>query len=57
MVRTCPKSANGNGACSGNPGFWQRSFDDFGLWNRALSDDEMAQIYTLGMNGQSFYSP
>jgi len=40
-----------------NPGFWYGSFDDFGLWTRVLSDDEMAQIYTLGMNGQSFYHP
>ena len=31
--------------------------DDFGLWNRALSDDDMAQIYALGLNGQSFYTP
>jgi hypothetical protein len=40
-----------------NPGYWVGSFDDFGLWNRVLSDAEMAQIYTLGMNGQSFYTP
>jgi hypothetical protein len=39
----------------GNPGYWQGYFDDFGLWNRALSDAEMAQIYTLGQNGMSFY--
>jgi hypothetical protein len=39
------------------PGFWVGSFDDFGLWSRVLSDDEMAQIYMLGMNGKSFYSP
>jgi hypothetical protein len=39
----------------GNPGFWQGSFDDFGLWNRPLSDAEMAQIYALGQNGMSFY--
>jgi hypothetical protein len=43
------------GSCC--PGYWQGSFDDFGLWNRVLSDDEMAQIYALGQNGQSFYSP
>src|SRR5207245_2169246 len=41
----------------GAPGFWQGSFDDFGLWKRVLSDDEMAQIYALGQNGQSFYTP
>ena len=41
----------------GPPGYWQGSFDDFGLWNRVLSDDEMAQIYALGQNGKSFYSP
>lgn len=41
----------------GNPGYWQGSFDDFGLWTRELSDDEMAQIYALGQNGQSFYVP
>jgi hypothetical protein len=39
------------------PGYWVGSFDDFALWTRALSDDEMAQIYTLGMNGKSFYGP
>jgi hypothetical protein len=37
------------------PGYWQGSFDDFGLWTRVLSDNEMAQIYALGQNGQSFY--
>ncbi len=41
----------------GPPGYWQGSFDDFGLWSRALSDDEMAQIYALGLLGQSFYTP
>jgi hypothetical protein len=41
----------------GNPGYWQGSFDDFGLWSRVLSDDEMAQIYAMGQNGQSFYTP
>jgi hypothetical protein len=46
--------ADPGGCC---PGYWQGSFDDFGLWNRVLSDDEMAQIYSLGMCGQSFYSP
>jgi Concanavalin A-like lectin/glucanases superfamily len=45
----------GTMADAGNPGYWQGSFDDFGLWTRALSDDEMAQIYALGQNGQSFY--
>jgi hypothetical protein len=45
----------GTMADPGNPGYWQGSFDDFGLWTRALSGDEMAQIYTLGQNGQSFY--
>jgi Concanavalin A-like lectin/glucanases superfamily len=39
------------------PGYWWGSFDDFGLWTRALSDDEMAQIYALGMSGKSFYQP
>jgi hypothetical protein len=42
---------------SGAPGFWQGSFDDFAIWSRELSDDEMAQIYTLGQNGTSFYGP
>jgi len=41
----------------GPPGYWQGSFDDFGLWSRVLSDDEMAQIYALGQNGKSFYNP
>jgi hypothetical protein len=44
-------------ADTGAPGHWQGAFDDFGLWNRALSKDEMAQIYELGVNGQSFYTP
>jgi hypothetical protein len=48
---------SGTGADGGAPGYWMGSFDDFGLWNRTLSDDEMAQIYTLGLNGQSFYTP
>ena len=44
----------GTMADTGNPGYWQGSFDDFGLWTRVLSDAEMAQIYTLGQSGQSF---
>ena len=44
-------------ADTGNPGYWQGSFDDFALWTRALSDAEMAQIYTLGQSGMSFYTP
>jgi hypothetical protein len=47
----------GTGADGGAPGYWQGSFDDFGLWSRVLSDDEMAQIYALGLNGQSWYTP
>src|SRR5262249_39804016 len=39
------------------PGYWVGSFDDFALWTRALSDDDMAQIYALGAGGQSFYVP
>lgn len=51
-VKTDDTGLQADGA---NPGFWQGSFDDFGLWNRPLSDAEMALIYTLGQNGQSFY--
>lgn len=46
--------ADPGGCC---PGYWQGSFDDFGLWTRVLSDAEMAQIYALGQNSQSFYKP
>jgi hypothetical protein len=38
-----------------NPGYWQGSFDDFGLWNRALTADDMAYIFSLGLDGVSFY--
>jgi hypothetical protein len=48
---------SGSVADFANPGYWQGSFDDFGLWSRVLSDDEMAKIYALGQNGQSFYTP
>jgi hypothetical protein len=35
------------------PGYWQGSFDDFALWNGALSAADMASIYANGVNHQS----
>ena len=37
------------GACC--PGYWDGVFDDLGVWTRALSADEMSQIYTSGLAG------
>ncbi len=37
----------------GAPGFWQGSFDEFGFWDGALSEAEVMDIYTNGVNGIS----
>ncbi|WP_160164673.1 LamG-like jellyroll fold domain-containing protein [Pedosphaera parvula] len=38
------------------PGYWSGKFDDFALWNRALTDDEIALIYRSGSFGYSLKS-
>ena len=35
------------------PGYWDGMIDDIGLWNRALSDNEVFAIYQAGLNGKS----
>ena len=33
-------------------GYWQGKMDDFGLWTRGLTPDEILAIYAAGRNGQ-----
>jgi hypothetical protein len=37
----------------GNPsqGYWDGQIDDLAIWNRALSSQEIAAIYSAGLNG------
>lgn len=37
------------------PGYWDGMLDDLGIWHRALTADEIAEIYALGTAGQSFF--
>jgi hypothetical protein len=42
----------GNDACCGNR-FFDGAMDDTGLWNRAISEEEIATIYQAGLNSIS----
>lgn len=35
-----------------NPGFWHGKLDDLGIWNRALSADEIFGLYWAGLSGE-----
>jgi len=43
----------GNEASTSAPGFWDGNLDDLGIWNRALSLEEIAAIYNVGTFGRS----
>ena len=42
----------GDQADPGAPGYWNGMLDDLGIWHRALSEDEIVQIYTDGLAGK-----
>ena len=44
-------------ADAGNPGYWNGRLDDMGLWTRALSPTEIADIYQKGLMGQPIGPP
>jgi hypothetical protein len=41
----------GDFADPANPGYWDGKLDDLGLWHRALSDEEIQQIFDQGKAG------
>ncbi len=43
---------SGTAADAGLPGFWQGKLDDLGIWNRALSADEIQGLYLSGLSGK-----
>ncbi|MFN0126694.1 MAG: CotH kinase family protein [Verrucomicrobiales bacterium] len=39
------------------PGWWDGKLDDFGIWSRALSESEVALIYSRGLQGLGLGDP
>ena len=44
-------NATGDGADEGVPAFWDGLLDDLGVWTRALSADEITEIFQAGLAG------
>ena len=44
-------NGTGDGADPGVPAFWDGRLDDLGIWTRAVSEEEMSDIYARGMMG------
>lgn len=49
-------NAAGDGADGGVPAYWDGKLDDLGVWTRALSADEIKQIFENGLAGKSIVS-
>lgn len=43
----------GNGCCAG---YWNGELDEIAMWNRALSEAELTQVYQLGLAGNPIIS-
>jgi len=42
------ENCNGGGSCTGPDNAWSGSIDDVGIWNRALTDDEILTSFLAG---------